>query len=317
MVVEIDVAAVDRAHVAAVRAFTRSYTRVIDVLQEGLLRSPYTLAEARVLFELAHRTPVEVSEVRGVLGLDGGYLSRMLARFEADGLLTRRPSPDDARRQVVVLTDQGGRVARMLEDRSDEQVRRLLAGLDDADQGRLTGAMEAIRSLLAERAGGVRAEAPAVLRPPGPGDYGWVVQRHGALYAAEYGWDETFEALVARIVADYVERRNPSREAAWIAELDGVPVGCVFCVRADDDTAQLRILLVEPTARGRGIGALLVQECLRFARAAGYRRITLWTNDVLVPARRIYEAAGFELLDEEPHRSFGHDLVGQHWARDL
>lgn len=241
----------------------------------------------------------------------------MLARFEADGLLTRRPSPDDARRQVVVLTDQGGRVARMLEDRSDEQVRRLLAGLDDADQGRLTGAMEAIRSLLAERAGGVRAEAPVVLRPPGPGDYGWVVQRHGGLYAAEYGWDETFEALVARIVADYVERRDPSREAAWIAELDGVPVGCVFCVRADEDTAQLRILLVEPTARGRGIGALLVQECLRFARAAGYRRITLWTNDVLVPARRIYEAAGFELLDEEPHRSFGHDLVGQHWARDL
>lgn len=306
---------IEAKRVAAVRAFTRSYTSVIDVLQEGLLRSPYTLAEARVLFELAHRTPVEVAEVRSVLGLDGGYLSRMLARFETDGLLTRRSSPDDARRQVVVLTDQGVGVARMLEDRSDEQVRGLLAPLGESDQRRLVAAMEAIRSLLAPGAGGVRA--PVALRPPGPGDYGWVVQRHGALYAAEYGWNETFEALVARIVADYVERRDASREAAWIAELDGAPAGCVFCVCADDDTARVRILLVEPAARGRGIGALLVQECLRFARTAGYRRITLWTNDVLVAARRIYEAAGFELVDEEPHRSFGHDLVGQRWARDL
>jgi DNA-binding MarR family transcriptional regulator/predicted N-acetyltransferase YhbS len=306
--------ATDRAgRVAAVRSFNRFYTGVIGVLADGLLRTPYTLTEARVLFELAQRDVTEVPALRRTLVLDPGYVSRILARFEADGIVERGRSPRDARAQVVGLTDSGRRAFATLDARSTEEITALLGRLSDADQRRLLGAMGTIERLLGNGTAG-----PAVrLRPPTAGDFGWVVERHGALYAEEYGWNAEFEALVARIVADFAAGHDPEREAAWIAELDGGPAGCVFCVRKDDETAQLRLLLVEPSARGLGVGGRLVDECLRFARDAGYRRIVLWTNDVLVAARRIYERAGFRLAGSEPHHSYGHDLVAQWWERDL
>ncbi|HUG85944.1 MAG TPA: bifunctional helix-turn-helix transcriptional regulator/GNAT family N-acetyltransferase, partial [Euzebya sp.] len=305
---------IDPERVAAVRSFTRFYTSMFEVLEEGLLHTPYSVTEARVIFELAQRDATDVAQLRRDLRVDAGYMSRIAARFEADGLITRERSDLDARRQVLRLTDQGQAVFKTLDRRSAEQVTKLLADVDDADQQRLLAAMDTIRTVLADEDPPPRM---VVLRAPTAGDYGWVVSRHGAIYAAEYGWDETFEGLVARIVGDYVAAHDPARESAWIAEVDGEPVGCVFCVARDATTAQLRILLVEPHARGLRIGTRLVEECLRFAKAAGYRAITLWTNDVLVSARRIYEAAGFELIQEEPHHSFGHDLVGQHWSRDL
>jgi DNA-binding MarR family transcriptional regulator/GNAT superfamily N-acetyltransferase len=298
--------------VAAVRAFNRFYTGVIGVLDEGLLDSPYSLTEARVIFELAQRERTEVPELRRRLGLDAGYLSRILARFAADGLVRRDRSAADGRRQVVRLTTAGRRAYRTLDRRSAEQVGKLLAPLPPEGQARLVGAMATIHDLLGEA-----QPVGYVLRAPRPGELGWVVQRHGALYAAEYGWDQTFEALVAQVVGDYATGRDPAREAAWIADRGGEPVGSVFCVRKDDEMAQLRLLLVEPSARGLGIGAGLVEECLRFAQAAGYRRIVLWTNDVLHAARRIYERAGFTLVASTPHHSFGRDLVGQTWERAL
>jgi DNA-binding MarR family transcriptional regulator/GNAT superfamily N-acetyltransferase len=305
--------------VAEVRAFTRFYTAVIGVLDEGLLGTPYSVTEARVLFELAQSDATDVADLRRGLRLDSGYMSRIAARLEADGLVTRAPSGRDARRQVLALTPRGREVFADLDARSADQVAHLLDKLDEADQERLVTAMGTVRSLLGAAQGdGLPATArTVVLREPGPGDLGWVVARHGAVYAAEYGWNAEFEGLVARIVADYAAGHDPRREAAWIAELDGEPVGCVFCVARDDTTAQLRILLVDPAARGLGIGARLVAECLRFATAAGYESMMLWTNDVLTSARRIYEAAGFRLVDEEPHHSFGQDLVGQVWERRL
>jgi DNA-binding MarR family transcriptional regulator/GNAT superfamily N-acetyltransferase len=305
--------------VAEVRAFTRFYTAVIGVLDEGLLGTPYSVTEARVLFELAQSDATDVVDLRRGLRLDSGYMSRIAARLEADGLVTRAPSGRDARRQVLALTPRGREVFADLDARSADQVAHLLDKLDEADQERLVTAMGTVRSLLGAAQGdGLPATArTVVLREPGPGDLGWVVARHGSVYAAEYGWNAEFEGLVARIVADYAAGHDPRREAAWIAELDGEPVGCVFCVARDDTTAQLRILLVETAARGLGIGARLVAECLRFATAAGYESMMLWTNDVLTSARRIYEAAGFRLVDEEPHHSFGQDLVGQVWERRL
>lgn len=301
--------------VRTVRAFNRFYTGVLGVLDEGLLDSPYSLTEARVLFELARADATEVTELRRSLGLDAGYLSRLLARFEADGLIARRRSATDARRQVISLTPRGHEVFADLDTRSSKQIGELLGALTEADQRRLLGAMDTIGALLrpeeSDRGGTV------ILREPEPGDYGWVIERNGAIYAREYGWDASYEALVARIVADHIDNHDPRRERAWIAELDGEPVGCVFCVTKDDTTAKLRLLLVEPTARGMGVGARLVRECLQFAKGAGYREITLWTNDVLTAARRIYEAAGFRLVDEESHHSFGHDLVGQNWTKEL
>lgn len=307
------------SRVAEVRAFTRFYTAVIGVLDEGLLGTPYSVTEARVLFELAQSEATDVADLRRGLRLDSGYMSRIAARLEADGLVTRAPSGRDARRQVLALTPRGQEVFADLDARSADQVAHLLDKLSEADQERLVTAMGTVRSLLGAAQGdGLPATArTVVLRDPGPGDLGWVVARHGSVYAAEYGWNAEFEGLVARIVADYAAAHDPRREAAWIAELDGEPVGCVFCVARDDTTAQLRILLVDPAARGLGIGARLVAECLRFATAAGYESMMLWTNDVLTSARRIYEAAGFRLVDEEPHHSFGQDLVGQVWERRL
>jgi DNA-binding MarR family transcriptional regulator/GNAT superfamily N-acetyltransferase len=306
--------AVDADRVAALRAFTRAYTALLGVLDEGLLHSPYSVTEARVIFELAQRELTHVADLRRDLGIDAGYMSRITARLEADGLVRRERSQADARRQVLRLTEQGRVVFDMLDARAAEQATQLLAGMPDPVQRRVVAAMDTIRAAFAD---GATSPSTVVLRAPGPGDLGWVVARHGVLYAAEYGWDETFEGLVARIVGDFAADHDPRREAAWIAEIDGDPVGCVFCVAADEATAQLRLLLVEPTARGRGVGRRLVDECVRFARRTGYRSIVLWTNDVLVSARRIYEAAGFALVDEDPHHSFGHDLVGQHWSLEL
>jgi DNA-binding MarR family transcriptional regulator/predicted GNAT family acetyltransferase len=306
--------AVDADRVAALRAFTRSYTALLGVLDEGLLHSPYSVTEARVIFELAQRELTHVADLRRDLGIDAGYMSRITARLEADGLVRRERSQADARRQVLRLTEQGRVVFGMLDARAAEQATQLLAGMPDPVQRRVVAAMDTIRAAFAD---GATSPSTVVLRAPEPGDLGWVVARHGVLYAAEYGWDETFEGLVARIVGDFAADHDPRREAAWVAEIDGEPVGCVFCVAADEATAQLRLLLVEPTARGRGVGRRLVDECVRFARRTDYRSIVLWTNDVLVSARRIYEAAGFALADEDPHHSFGHDLVGQHWSLEL
>jgi DNA-binding MarR family transcriptional regulator/GNAT superfamily N-acetyltransferase len=299
--------------VAAVREFNRFYTGVIGLLREGLLGTPYSLTEARVLFELACDHAVEVADLRRWLDIDAGYLSRLLARFEADGLVSRTRSPADGRRQVIGLTGPGRAVQADLDARSGAQIRALLAALTPDGRQRLAGAMASIREII----GPAPPPAAFVLRPPVPGDLGWVVQRHGALYAAEYGWDASFEALVARIVADYADRGDRRREAAWIAELGGEPAGCVFCMRKTDSTAQLRLLLVEPRARGLGMGGRLVAECVSFARRAGYREMVLWTNDVLHAARRIYQRAGFRLAGSEPHHSFGHDLVGQDWRLPL
>jgi DNA-binding MarR family transcriptional regulator/GNAT superfamily N-acetyltransferase len=302
--------AVPSERVTAVRAFNRFYTNLIGVVSEGLLETPYSLTEARVIFELAQGELSEVAVLRRSLDLDGGYLSRILARFEADGLIRRERSADDGRRQVAGLTARGREVFRDLDARSGEQIGRILAGLPEEEQRRLVGAMEAIQGVLGER----RRPAVYVLRAFGPGDFGWVVQRHGALYAAEYGWDTTFEALVARVVADYIE---DGRGDAWIAEVDGEPAGCVFCVPKSERVAQLRLLLVEPWARGTGIGGRLVEECVRYARRSGDDELVLWTNDVLAGARRIYQRAGFELVEEGPHHSFGHDLVEQTWRLKL
>jgi DNA-binding MarR family transcriptional regulator/N-acetylglutamate synthase-like GNAT family acetyltransferase len=303
---------VDR--VAAVRAFNRFYTGRLGILGEGFLRTPHSLTEARVLYELGRRDVVEVAELRRELEIDAGYLSRLLTRLEEQALVTRERSEEDGRRQRVRLTEHGADAFAELDRRSAAEIGELLEGLGEERQRRLVAAMQAIAGLLDDDP---RADATVVLRAPHPGDYGWIVHRHGAQYAEEYGWDETFEALVARIVADYAEHHDPKREAAWIAEVDGEPVGCVLCVRKDDATAQLRLLLVDPRARGRGVGGRLIDECLRFARRTGYERIVLWTNDVLHDARRLYERAGFELVESGEHHAFGHDLVEQTWSRRL
>jgi DNA-binding MarR family transcriptional regulator/GNAT superfamily N-acetyltransferase len=299
--------------VAAVRAFNRFYTRRIGVLRDGLHDTPHGLTESRVIYELAQRNATEVPDLRAQLGIDGGYLSRLLARLERDGLIVRERSIWDQRRQLARLTDEGAAAFATLDARATEEVGSLLEALPEDEQRRVVGAMGEIRDAF-EPAGAPRA---FVLRAPVPGDLGWIVERHGTLYAREYGWDASFEALVARVVADYAADHDPAREAIWMGELDGEPAGCVMCVADGETTARLRLLLVEPRARGLGLGGRLVDECVRFARAAGYAEITLWTNDVLVGARRIYERAGFELVRSEPHHSFGHDLVGQDWTLTL
>jgi DNA-binding MarR family transcriptional regulator/GNAT superfamily N-acetyltransferase len=299
--------------VTTVRRFNRFYTNVIGVLRGGLFDTPYTLTEARVIFELAQRDAVEGAWLRQELDIDAGYLSRILSRFAADGLITRERSGADARRQVIRLSPAGHEAFKLLDTRSGERISAMLDRLGDDQRRRLVDAMTTIRELLGD---GPPPRA-YLLRPPRPGDLGWVIARNAAIYADEFGWDETYEALVARIVADFAGADDQQRQAAWIAELDGAPVGCVFCVRRDDETAQLRLLLVEPAARGLGIGARLVDECLAFAKRAGYKKIMLWTNDVLANARPIYERAGFTLDKEKPHRSFGHDLVGQTFSRAL
>jgi DNA-binding MarR family transcriptional regulator/GNAT superfamily N-acetyltransferase len=300
--------------VAAVRDFNRFYTSRIGVLNEGYLSSRYSLTEVRVLYELAHRGSTTATELRRKLGIDAGYLSRILRSFARRGLLARTAAKDDARKSNLRLTGRGKATVAPLEAKARDQIGVMLDNVPAAEQERLVASMRTIERGLRP---GPRGTPKVTLRPHRPGDMGWVVERHGSLYWQEYGWDESFEALVADIVAKFITHLDPKRERCWIAEVDGERVGCVFCVNKSKTVAKLRLLLVEPQARGLGVGSRLVDECIRFARAAGYREITLWTNDVLVAARRIYERAGFELVESERHRSFGKALVGQNWRLRL
>jgi DNA-binding MarR family transcriptional regulator/GNAT superfamily N-acetyltransferase len=303
--------------IAAVRRFNRFYTRRIGLLDEGLLESPFSLTVVRVLYEIAHRPGITATDLREILALDAGYLSRLLRGLRKQGLVTARAPASDRRQRRLSLTARGRRTFGALDARSSEEVGTMLARLSRSERRALIEAMQAIESLL-EKAGAPDPAGGAVaLREPRPGDLGWVVKRHGELYAAEYGWDSDFEGLVAGIVGRYVAERDPRAERCWIAELDGAPAGSVFLVKESAAVAKLRLLLVDPWARGHGIGTGLVDECLGFARWAGYAKVRLWTNDVLHAARRIYERAGFRLVEENRHHSFGHDLVGQTWELDL
>lgn len=296
--------------VAAVRQFNRFYTRQIGVLQESLLRSGFSLTEARVIYELAQQEPTTAAALGESLGLDAGYLSRILRGFQKQGLIDKTPSETDGRQSLLRLTAPGREAFVRLDEDSRAEITALLQSLPEAGQARLLAAMRTIEELLGAAP---EPRVPYLLRPHQAGDMGWVVQSHGVLYSREYGWDGRFEALVAEIVAKFLRGYDPKRERCWIAEKDGENVGSVFLVRDSDTVAKLRLLLVDPKARGLGVGARLVGECIRFARQAGYRKITLWTNSVLESARRIYEAEGFRLVHEEPHHSFGHDLIGQTW----
>ena len=300
--------------VEIVRGFNRFYTNAIGVLREGHLDSPFSLTEVRVLYELAHRESTTAAELAAELRLDAGYLSRMLQGFQRRGLIDRRPSESDGRRSLLSLTAKGRKTFAPLDAKAREEIRSLLAPLSAADRGRLLESMQTIQRLLGAP---VQEEGPYLLRNHQPGDMGWVVHQHGVLYAREYGWDETFEALAARIVANFLERFDPEAERCWIAEKDGEIVGSVFLIRKSKTVGQLRMLLVDPRARGLGLGSRLIDECERFARQAGYRKIVLWTNHVLKDARRLYEKAGYRLVNEEPHHGFGHELVGQTWELEL
>jgi DNA-binding MarR family transcriptional regulator/GNAT superfamily N-acetyltransferase len=301
-------------HVEAVRRFNRFYTKQIGVLHERLLRSPFSLTEARVIYELAHHEKTTATELSNELGLDAGYLSRLLRSFKKRGLIHKQPSQADGRQTLLSLTEQGEEAFAMLNARSRSEVGAMMSVFSAADQNRLVKAMHTIEGLLGAQP---ERKVPYLLRPQQPGDMGWVVHRHGVLYAEEYGWDEQFEALVAGIVAKFIQHYNPKQERCWVAEMDGEIVGSVFLVKKTGTVAQLRLLLVEPKARGLGIGTRLVGECIRFARRVGYRKIVLWTNSVLNAARHLYEEAGFHLIHEEPHHSFGHDLIGQTWELKL
>jgi len=305
---------VSSQQISEVRAFNRDYTRRIGVLSQGLLDSPYSLTQVRVMYEIAHRPGITAGELGAELGLDRGYLSRILKGFAAQRLLARATLAADARRRPLRLTVVGRRVFAPLERRSQQQVRSMLSGLDGSRRAALLEAMSVIRC--AFRADG--SPAKVSLRTHRPGDMGWVVERHGVLYAREYGWNEEFEALVARITADFIKKLDPARERCWIAEnAAGRRLGCIFLVAGKSGTAKLRLLLVEPEARGLGLGRTLVSECVRFARAAGYERIVLWTQQNLAAARRLYEQAGFTRTAREPHRRFGHDLIAETWQLEL
>lgn len=302
----------DPARIAAIRRFSRFYTRRIGALAEGLLQSRFPLTEARVLYELAHHAEPTASDISAALDLDPGYLSRILTRFEQQGLLDRKPQAGDRRQSVLSLTEHGRAAFAPLNEASRQQIGGLLAGLPEEAQSDLVAAMQRIEELM-----GNRANTPWLLRSHRPGDIGWVVARHGALYAQEYGFDARFEALVAQVAADFLRSHDPAREHCWIAERDGVNLGTVMLVRGSDGIAKLRLLIVEPAARGLGIGKRLVAECIGFARRAGYRRVVLWTNDVLLAARGIYQHAGFRLTATHPHADFGPAIVGEDWELDL
>jgi DNA-binding MarR family transcriptional regulator/N-acetylglutamate synthase-like GNAT family acetyltransferase len=300
--------------VAALRRFNRFYTRKLGVLEEHFLRSPFSLAEARVLYELAHGDQTTAKAIGHSLGLDAGYLSRILERLSRARLISRETSSADGRQSLLALTQKGKAAFAPLDRRSRQEIEKMLRTLAERDQRRLVQAAGTIETLLA----GPREREPAIsLREAKAGDFGWIVSRHGALYAEEYGWNESFEALVAEILATFIRERDAKRERCWIAELDGERAGSVTLVRESGKTAKLRLLFVEPNARGFGVGRRLVEECIRFARAAGYRKITLWTQSVLVAARAIYLRAGFKKVREAPHASFGKKLVGEYWELKL
>ena len=311
------------ARIETIRRFNRFYTRRIGVLHEGLLDSKFTLTESRLLWELAHADGQTATDLARTLELDAGYLSRLLTGLKERGLIKGTRSTDDARQQHLALTTAGKRAFAPLDTRSRADVGALLATLGEPQQQQLLASMTTIERLLGEPT--PRAEPPYTLRPHRAGDIGWVVSRHGALYTGEYGWDQRFEALVARIAADFIDRFDAQREACWIAERGDERIGSIFLVQALDEatqapidgTAQLRMLLIEPSARGLGLGKRLVDECTRFARQAGYRKIMLWTNANLLAARAIYAKAGYVLTHTEQHHSFGHDLVGEIWELEL
>jgi DNA-binding MarR family transcriptional regulator/GNAT superfamily N-acetyltransferase len=302
------------SQIGFVRRFNRFYTRHIGVLHQGLLQSPFSLTEVRVLYEIANGENPTAAGLATLLGLDAGYMSRILAGFLQQGLLARTRSKADGRLHLLRLTPKGRAVFEPLERSSQREVGELLSGLPSPSRGRLIESLQAVETILGAP---VEDKVPYVLRPPEPGDLGWVVHRHGALYAAELGWNQDFEVVVAEIAAKFFRKFDPQRERCWIAERHGEMVGSVFVVKRSTTVAQLRLLLVEPNARGLGIGRRLVEECVRFARQARYRKITLWTDSVLTAARRIYAAAGFHLASREPHRSFGHDLTGETWELTL
>jgi DNA-binding MarR family transcriptional regulator/GNAT superfamily N-acetyltransferase len=302
--------------IAIFRRFNRMYTRFIGTLNEGLLNSPYSLAEARVLYELATRDAPKAREIADELGVDAGYLSRLLGKFERDGLLKRKASEQDGRYAELTLTGRGRSAFKKLNALSDEQAQTAVEGLAPSARMQLIDCMRTMEGILTETD---RRRLPYILRPHRVGDMGWIVYREGLGYAEQYGWDESFEALVARIVDQFVTNFDSSRERCWISEIDGQSVGHIFLVKHPEapDTAKLRLLFVEPSARGMGLGDALVKECIRFARTAGYKKVVLWTQSILVGAHRIYERAGFRLVNEAPHHSFGKDLVGQTWELEL
>ena len=298
--------------IAVVRSFNRFWTRRIGALDSVVANTPYTLTEGRVLFELTQSKVTAMADLRERLGLDAGHLSRVISRLRDDALIESRPDDDDARRQMLRLTEGGWDAHRLIEERCNSKVGDMLGAFPLVEQDGMVGAMTTIQEI----AGGPMTQE-ITLRRPVPGELGWVVQRHGSLYAREMGWDVTFEALVARLVGDFATDHDETTERAWIADLGGAPVGSIFCVRADDKTARLRMLLVEPAVRGRGVGNRLVAECVAFARRVGYRRMVLWTNDLLTGAARLYQAAGFVLVREEPDDSFTGAPVAQTWALEL
>jgi len=300
--------------IETVRRFNRFYTKQIGVLDEGLLESPFSLTEARVIYELANREKASATELVNELGLDAGYLSRMLRGFEKRKLIEKSVSETDARQSVLKLTKQGRKEFENLNRLTRNQIEEILNDLSPAEQNRLLAAMKAIEELLGTT---TQENFSYILRTPQPGDYGWVIQSNGSLYAQEYGWDENYEALVAQIVAEFVKNYDSKKERCWIAEKDGENVGSVFLVKDSATIAKLRLLIVDPKARGLGIGKRLVDECTRFARQVGYKKITLWTNSVLLAARSIYQKAGYQLVKSEKHHSFGHDLTGETWELEL
>jgi DNA-binding MarR family transcriptional regulator/GNAT superfamily N-acetyltransferase len=304
------------ADAAAFRRFNRSYTRFIGTLNEGLLQTEFSLAEGRVLYELATQAAPQAKEIAAALDIDAGYLSRILAKFQRAGLVERRISKEDNRAADLRLTVRGRAAFRTLNTRSEKQARSILKDLPPRARTQFVDALRTIESIALKNE---PTDSPVILRTHRPGDMGVIVQREGAGYVEQFGWDETFEALVAKIAAEFITNFDPARERCWIAEIDGRHAGHIFCVRHPEqpDTAKLRLLFVDLEARGRGVGQMLVSECIGFAHQAGYSKITLWTQSILVAAHRIYQRAGFRLVREEPHHSFGKDLVGQTWEMDL
>jgi DNA-binding MarR family transcriptional regulator/N-acetylglutamate synthase-like GNAT family acetyltransferase len=300
--------------VESVRRFNRFYTKRIGVLRKGLLASPFSLTEVRVLYEIAHRENATATDLLRELALDAGYVSRILKGFEGRGFLVRKASEADARRTLLALTHRGRSAFASLDSRASGEVGSMLKGLAAPEQVRLIKAMGTIEQVLG---GGSKNPSPFLLRTHQPGDMGWVVHRHGALYAEEYGYNEEFEALVAEIVATFIRNFDPRRERGWIAEMDGEVVGSVFLVKKNRTVAKLRLLLVEPKARGLGLGKRLVSECVRFARQTGYKKVTLWTQHDLYAARHLYKQAGFQRVHQERHHSFGQDLIAETWELDL
>ena len=299
--------------VTAVRSFNRFYTRRIGVL-DGMASSPFSLAEARVLYELAHREQPTATDICKELGLDAGYMSRILRDFERRKLVTRARSKTDERQRFLSLTAKGRRAFEPLDERSNRDVGAMLKKLSSEERERLLDAVQTIRRLLGDKK---EPGTPYLLRLHQPGDMGWIVHRQAILYAEEYGWDETYEALASEIVAQFIKSYDPKREHAWVAEKDGKRVGAVFVAKQSDEIAKLRLLHVEPEARGLGIGKRLVEECVRFGRQAGYQKMTLWTQSILHAARHIYKQAGFHVVNEEKHHSFGKDLTAETWDLNL